>query len=236
MYFGRSHFSFSVDPSLQYKVVSLIWARYYAGQKVPGIDNVDDVFCSWVDKNGDVPTTAFQVHWPEFDGEESSRRGLDYYCNSKPPVAFYTGEDPNSIVYWTPTRDLVSGNTSTAMTPAVARPEKNEQKVTGRQTRHRARGFEGDTRVIKSHYPKHLATELCDHSKKAAGPSFVSYEQEQFCYMPTKTLYPFCETVDNGACWSDGENKIVAQGAEPASIGDNLPDLSHISKVIVWGG
>ena len=37
--------------------------RYYAAQKVPGIKNEDEVFCAWVDKNGDVETTGFQVHW-----------------------------------------------------------------------------------------------------------------------------------------------------------------------------
>ncbi|GAB1319680.1 hypothetical protein MFIFM68171_09890 [Madurella fahalii] len=44
--------------------------RYYAGTSVLGLDeNEETVYCAWVDRNGDMETTGFQVHWPEFDGQ-----------------------------------------------------------------------------------------------------------------------------------------------------------------------
>lgn len=95
------------------------------------------------------------------------------------------------------------------------------------------RRFEKDPTIVKSYFPKHAATELCDRSLKAAGQSFVSFAERKFCFMPTKTLYDFCEDVEEGACWDEKVNGVVAKNVDISRV--VIPDLGHISKVVVWG-
>ncbi|KAM0330575.1 hypothetical protein ACHAQA_003523 [Verticillium albo-atrum] len=206
---------------------------YYAGTQVPGIPYEDDVFCAWVDADGDIPTTGFQVHWPEFDGDNAPTRDLNYYCRERPPVEFRTENDPNDIWYWTQRRNAFSNDPSTATSPAGPSPEEKKREATEKQGRRLAKRFEKDPRIVKSYSPKHKATELCDPSQHTAGQSFVSYVEEKFCYMPMKTVYPFCETSDQGPCWSDEQNEVVFQGDDAGRVG--LPDLSHITETIIWG-
>ncbi|KAK6212160.1 hypothetical protein QIS74_10114 [Colletotrichum tabaci] len=207
---------------------------YYAGTQVPGINYQDDVFCAWVDKDGDIPTTGFQVHWPEFDGDNSPTQSLDYYCREKPPVWFHTESDPGSIWHWTRKRDLFSRNPSIKMSPAEGpQAEKRRQETRQAQGERLAKHFEKDPRIVKSYWAKHSATELCNPEMHAAGQSFVSYEEKKFCHMPTKTIYSFCEATENGACWSDADNRVVVRDSRTARL--PVPDLSHISETIVWG-
>lgn len=220
----------------------LTWCRYYAGQAVPGLDTVDDVKCAWLDADGDLPTTAFQVHWPEFDGDSASQQNLDYYCREKPPVEYYTSDDPSTVWVWSQTArifDTEDGNSSLTATKISVPSEESADKIASGKKRI-ARRFENDPRIIKSYYAKHKASELCDQTKNAAGQSFVSYAERLFCYMPSKTLYPFCDDSEDGPCWSDEENRVIAQGAtvDTLSVGtedSSIPDLSHISEVTVWG-
>ncbi|KAI9373763.1 hypothetical protein BJX61DRAFT_541431 [Aspergillus egyptiacus] len=210
---------------------------YYAGQAVPGIENVDDVKCAWLDKDGNQPTTAFQVHWPEFDGDKAPIESLDYYCGERPPVEFYTSDDPNTIWRWTQSRrrdnSQLLDNSTAIEVPEAPERESKTHPASARRKQRLGNRFENDPRVIKSHYPKHKATELCDPTKNAAGQSFVSYAEKKFCYMPSKTIYPFCETVEDGPCWSDEDNRVIVQGNNKLS--EPVPDLSHISNPIVWG-
>lgn len=211
-------------------------ARYYAGQVVPGIKEKDEVYCAWIDKNGDVPTTGFQVHWPEFDKNVSPKNNLGYYCNSRPPVNFVTDYEPRGIYYWEPNEDRLAISGVSDTTPAVRKTNATEPGPSKSQGRRRSNPPMGDTRIVKSHFPVHRATELCDPTLKAAGPSFVSYAEKQFCYMTTKDLFPFCDTIDSGTCWSDEANKVVVQNGEESIVADfSLPDLSHVKDIVVWG-
>ncbi|KXX80765.1 hypothetical protein MMYC01_203935 [Madurella mycetomatis] len=209
---------------------------YYAGTSVPGLDeNVETVYCAWVDRDGDIETTGFQVHWPEFDGEQSEEQSMSYYCDNRPPVDFREEEDPSTIWRWNRKRSLLSG------APSLGRSLSQAQEAPpGERKRSRKRRtgcglpnrFERDRRLIKSYRAHHRASELCDPNGNAVGQSFVSYVERMFCHMPTKTLYPFCEDVTDGACWSDAENRITAKG-DRISV-ENLPDMSHINRTIVW--
>jgi len=195
---------------------------YYAGTSVPGINEADEtVYCAWLDSNGDVETTGFQVHWPEFE-EGAGMKDIGYYCDNNPPVNFRTENDPSDIKYWTMKRDLFSSSPSVGRSEGAA-PKANKKRLSA--------VFENDPRVFKSHRAHHPASKLCDPNGGAAGQSFVSYAEKKFCHMPTKTLYGFCEDVDSGACWDDAANAVIAKG-------DNLriqvPDMSHISKTVVW--
>lgn len=121
----------------------------------------------------------------------------------------------------------------------AGRRTRRHGSLNGRQDNNSTRmeKFAQDPRLIKSHFANHAATELCDHSLKAAGQSFVSYAEKKFCYMPTKTLYDFCEDVESGACWSDETNKVITKngGNDVLSNVLSVPDLSHINNVIEWG-
>lgn len=207
---------------------------YYASQIVPGIKYPDEVYCAWVDKNGDVPTTGFQVHWPEFDHSKSDPKDLDYYCNNDPPVYFHQDHDPSSIKYWVlGRRDMFSRSPSEGVSPvATIRDDRNVRSRADADKR-AADKFRDDPRLIKSYYENHTASRLCDKSLKAAGQSFVSYTESKFCFMPTKTLYDFCENVEDGPCWDDAANNVTVKGSAESRL--SLPDLSHITKTIVWG-
>jgi hypothetical protein len=200
---------------------------------VPGIDYEDDVFCAWVDRNGDIPTTGFQVHWPEFDRDRADMRDLNYYCREDPPVFFHESYEPSHVNYWQYAKRH-SPNPRDAKAPAIFNA-RSIQQSSAEKGRRAANAFANDPRIIKSYYPKHTASELCDRSKKAAGQSFVSYAEEKFCYMPTKTLYPFCTSIDDGACWDDAENIVITKGQVNAESRPFVPDLSHINETIVWG-
>ncbi|KAH7368205.1 hypothetical protein B0T11DRAFT_326405 [Plectosphaerella cucumerina] len=206
---------------------------YYAGQQVPGINYADDVFCAWVDRDGDIPTTGFQVHWPEFDGDNSPVRDLNYYCGQNPPVYYHTETDPSTVHYWVQRRNLFSQDASTAVSSPADAPEKKRRAATETQGAHLVKRFEKDIRIIKSRFGKHTATQLCDPNAHSAGPSFVSYVEEKFCHMPTKTVYDFCGAVEDGACWDDDDNKVVVKG-DGLRVGDDVPNLDHITKIVVW--
>ncbi|KAK3299856.1 uncharacterized protein B0H64DRAFT_447811 [Chaetomium fimeti] len=199
-------------------------AWYYAGTTVPGLnDNEHTVYCAWVDGNGDVETTGFQVHWPEFDGSQSDARDISYYCDNQSPVSFRTEPDPSTIWTWQRKRNIIT-NTASAGPGREATRKRQAQRL--------GSTFENDPRIIKSRRAQHSASELCDPNGKAAGQSFVSYAERMFCHMPTKTLYPFCEDVAEGACWSDADNAVTAKGSSAFRM--RLPDMSHINKTIVW--
>ena len=230
-------------------------SRYYAGTSVPGIDyNKETVYCAWVDKDGDMETTGFQVHWPEFDGRDSSTvQDTPYYCESRPPIYFRTDYDPSTVYYWPPNSRLTNNTTEwsesapapapapSPSTPACKTPTSTHGGGGGdkgrvhavrqkRQSTRLGKKFDNDPRVIKSFRPNHSAAELCDPDGKAVGQSFVSYAEKMFCYMPTKTLFPFCDVVQEGACWDDATNRVVPKGRTVQEV----PDLRHITKPIVW--
>lgn len=198
---------------------------YYSDIYVPTEDGPDEtVFCAWVDKNGDVDTTGIQVHWPEYS-KDSGTKGLDYYCNNDPVLRFTEDPDPSDVIFWTRKRDLFSQQPSTSS----ARSE--ERRAVDKQHARLARRFEKDTRLVKSKEAKHTASGLCG-AGRSVGPSFVSLEERKFCYMPTKTVYPFCEDVEGGACWSEEEDKVIAKGSTGRVAA--VPEMKF-DKVLSWG-
>ena len=201
--------------------------RFYSGQKVPGISSEDDVFCAWIDRKGDIPTTGFSVHWPELDCDNSPDRSLNYYCNNNPSVEFRNHPGPNTIAYWLQKCNS-KANTSSPGNVSEAFPLES-----GLRSEKIMRRFEKDPMVVNSYFPKHAATELCNRSLKPAGQSFVSFAERKFCFMPTKTWYDFCEDVEEDTCWDEKVNGVVAKNVDVSKM--VIPDLSHISKVVVWG-
>lgn len=152
---------------------------------------------------------------------------MDYYCRERPPVEFYTDSEHSSVWTWSQVRALQSENPAAVVSEGMSY---SERKRTGHERL--SKRFEKDPRIIKSRSNKHQATELCNPELHAAGQSFVSYAEEKFCYMPTKTTYDFCANVEDGACWDDEENKVVVKGNTNGRVA--VPDLSHIDQIIEW--
>ncbi|KAF6815474.1 hypothetical protein CPLU01_14123 [Colletotrichum plurivorum] len=198
---------------------------YYAGIPLPGIDYADDAYCAWFDSS--TVTSAEDVK-------------LDYFCKNLPPVNFRTEEDPNRLQFWSKARYVFSSDPS-VKTSTVPPSPAQKKRVANRRTQSLSKRMAQDTRIIKSHFQKHSAAQLCE-SPRSIGQPFVSYSERKFCFMPTKTLYPFCEDVEGGACWSDEENKVIGKSGEDGDDGsiihgngEDIPDLGHITNTIIWG-
>lgn len=178
--------------------------------------------CSWIDKNGDQPSTGFQIHWPEFDGDTASRN-TGYYCNSRPTLHWYTEPDPTAVSFFTRKRDMF------ARAPSCSVSESPEKDQSGSAIAKRKTGSSEQFghQLVKSLLPGQTASELCD-SRSSAGPSFVSYEERSFCFMLTKTLFPFCEDVNFGLCWSDELNLVT-----PKLIDSLVPSMNFTS-IGIW--
>lgn len=50
--------------------------------------------------------------------------------------------------------------------------------------------------------------------------------------MPTKTVYPFCDDIEGGACWSEEEDKVIAKGSTGRVAA--VPEMKF-DKVLSWG-
>ncbi|GKT49097.1 uncharacterized protein ColSpa_09278 [Colletotrichum spaethianum] len=204
---------------------------YYSDIYVPRENGADEtVFCAWVDKNGDVGTTGIQLHWPEY-ASENGANDLGYYCNNDPPLRFTTESDPSDVIFWTRRRDLFSSEPSVSAAAAPS-PADKQRRVVDQQHERLAQRFSNDSRLVKSKLPAHTASGLCSGGK-SVGPSFVSYDERMFCYMPTKTVYPFCDDIDGGACWSEEENKVIDKG----NAGARIPEVPamEFNNVLLWG-
>ncbi|CZT23849.1 uncharacterized protein RCC_09564 [Ramularia collo-cygni] len=164
--------------------------------------------CAWVDADGDMPTTGIQIHWPDFSPGTAGDVGTSFYCANNFALRFRFDEDPSTVIR--PARRSLE-------------PYENKQ-----YTRLRKR-FEKDSRLVKSSVAQHSASELCN-APTSVGPSFVSYAERAFCYMPTKTVYPFCEEDSAGACWSDDDDLVVVKG--DARI-ENVPAMTF-NQTLSW--
>lgn len=181
--------------------------------------------CSWIDKNGDQPATGFQIHWPEFD-QASGQRDTGYYCNSRPTLHWFTEPDPNTVRYFTRKRDVFAIDPSTQMSEAPKK-QPSGTAVTKRQIEDVNWSKPFAQQLVISSLPGQSASELCN-ARGSAGPSFVSYEERAFCFMLTKTLFPFCDDVDFGLCWSEDLNTVI-----PKLI-DSLAPAMNFTDIDLW--
>lgn len=82
--------------------------------------------------------------------------------------------------------------------------------------------------LVKSFFTDHSASYLCE-APGSAGPIFVSYPERHFCFMPTKTVYPFCDDVPLGLCWNDDLGLVIPK------LVDIFVPVMNFTRVTVWG-
>lgn len=147
---------------------------YYSGM-YPDSDRDYRPRCFWIDKNGDQPSTGFQVRWPSYAESEFNENGdLSDFCND---IGFgvRSEDDPSVIHYW-----------------VVDDKEKRQHALEQRKKRvapPRDPAF--DAQLVISAGSGHSATELCEHPR-SLGPDFVNPEEGVFCDMRNKTTLPVC--------------------------------------------
>ncbi|KAG5989950.1 hypothetical protein E4U43_004400 [Claviceps pusilla] len=202
---------------------------YYSDIYVQNDHGADKVACTWIDKNGDQPTTGIQVSWPAYASNFNGNGGkADFYCSQGPALFFHQDQDPWRIKTLPQKRNMFASNPSVEEKAFAPKPKDAKPKKAGYNEH-----YVHDTRLVKSHANSHKASELCE-SKTSVGPSFVSYKERKFCHMATKKLHSFCEDVKTGTCWDDVKHEIVHKdenGAVKRSVNPALP----FNKVILWG-
>lgn len=213
--------------------------RYYANQVTPGVPNAADNYCLWLDVYGRNFTTGFQIHWPEMNPPERALDDFGYYCKNQAVFNFRSEKKPHEIVLTDNAHPHKPLNTSMSVHPTISNFVNNTENGHHKRLEPEIPKVK---HVVKSHRPEHTASKLCNRTLNAAGPSFVSYTEQQFCYMPTKTLYPFCGVDKKGICWDDKINRVVANGTivKRTSANDStghgeIPDLSDIEGATIWG-
>lgn len=175
----------------------------------------------WLDNDSpDGKATAVQIHWPSFRPEGDAVNDIGFYCSNGPALRFRFEEEPTDISFF-PAKRSASADASYALLQRRAAEDQHARL----QTR-----FAADTRLVQSHNPGQTASKLCQ-DPLSAGPSFVSVVERKFCDMQSKTVYPFCADIEEGACWNEEENAVKAKGDETA--GRDLPIL-QFTDTITW--
>lgn len=202
--------------------------RYYTASKEQTKEHGSiPVRCAWMDGNGDQPTTGIQIYWPRFDGvkypAKASNPGRDF-CNDHATLLFHTDHDPNKILLHSTKRDEVSANAGLQALPRAA--------ATSLKT---GSSDQWAHKLVRSSLLDQTASYLCN-AKGSAGPSFVSYEERMFCYMPTKQLFPFCEDVKFGACWSHELNSVTPKLVDTLVPAINFTHIADWTKYVSIAG
>ncbi|KAH9895477.1 hypothetical protein F4778DRAFT_747010 [Xylariomycetidae sp. FL2044] len=182
--------------------------------------------CAWIDADGDQPTTGISIHWRDFDGKQTPNgdgKDLDYFCKNDRVIKYHTEKKPNSAVFSRAERDMFSRDPDDEHTIAAREQDKIEA--------HARRTTEKFSRsLVKSRAAEHSAQQLCQ-SSTSAGPDFGSEVEGMFCYMKTKTVYPYCTPGHTEACFDNQAHKLV--GVPGAGKREPLPEL-EFDKVTEW--
>ncbi|RMZ80970.1 hypothetical protein DV738_g2340, partial [Chaetothyriales sp. CBS 135597] len=141
----------------------------------------DEPKCFWIDKNGDQPTTGFQVYWPAFspeairDPQNTEERSPYRKCNDV-DFGVRTEPDPSTINYRVPSR-------------VMRRSPAGVSRNMGGRRGHRNKAMEsqlvvGDNDGLSARF-------LCE-SSTSLGPDLLNVKEGLFCDMGDKRLYPVC--------------------------------------------
>jgi hypothetical protein len=179
-----------------------------------------------LDSDGDQPTTGIQVHCPDYNGNTQPWQSEDpgKFCNNAPTLLFHTDPDPNTVTFYpTAKRDLTS---------VVTRPERSAETLKQRSPKSGS-SQQFAHRLVKSALEGQTASYICT-ARGAAGPSFVSYQERQFCHMPTKSLFPFCEDATDGACYDDVLELVVPKLNSAKFARDLTIPVMNFTRVATW--
>ncbi|RMD44672.1 hypothetical protein DV735_g251, partial [Chaetothyriales sp. CBS 134920] len=144
--------------------------------------------CFWIDKNGDVPTTGFQVRWPAFSSSEvdvtrpAEELRPEQKCDGV-SIGFRTEPDPSTINYWT---SRVMRRSPVGKSELMGRPSRRTQAM--------------KSQIVFADEDGLSARFLCE-SSTSVGPDLVNLEEELFCDMDDKKLYPLCGADSQSPCF-----------------------------------
>ncbi|KAH6981606.1 hypothetical protein BKA56DRAFT_656130 [Ilyonectria sp. MPI-CAGE-AT-0026] len=148
----------------------------------------DQPKCFWIDKNGDQPSTGFQVRWPAFSTSEvdpnapPEQRDPKSKCDN---VSFgvRSEEDPNYINYWT---------------------RRKRRHLTGApgqlKRQHSRRNEVMESQLIVGDVDGLSARFLCE-SATSVGPDLANTSEGLFCDMGEKKLYDLCSESVQAGCF-----------------------------------
>ena len=126
-------------------------------------------------------------------------------------MKFHTDKDPRSISRWTRKRNVFSATPSVAEATTPADADIPARRQAANEAKAKRQSAAAAQSLVKSAHPGQTAKALCE-APTSAGPSFASQDDRQFCYMVTKTLYPFCADVESGVCIDDKTDELRTLG------------------------
>ncbi|MCJ1428258.1 hypothetical protein MMC29_006167, partial [Sticta canariensis] len=121
------------------------------------------------------PDGVLPIYWPPLNISPANQTDADPQAMSSNQGI--PGGDPGMV---TPQRRAVEPATTNASYSATRAPRKTNKP-----------GSRFDGHLIVSHHAQHSAIELCE-SDYSVGADFASIEEEQYCDMYTKDIWPIC--------------------------------------------
>ncbi|KAM7196786.1 hypothetical protein V8F33_005905 [Rhypophila sp. PSN 637] len=162
--------------------------------------------CAWIDRNGDVATTGFQMRIHEF-ADDDGNRGKDATTAPKRGI-----EGPDELL------------SAVAVGPVKPGNEKRKRLIG-------TRPYFNETRLVRSSHPEHSAVRLCE-SQSSLGPDLVSLHEGKYCDMSTREVLPLCGPGVTGDCFDDSvKTPRVRDGAIIER--DAVVDKEY-SEVLEW--
>ncbi|KAK1834384.1 hypothetical protein QBC39DRAFT_301213 [Podospora conica] len=195
-------------------------------------------FCMWIDANGDMPHTGFQIHWPDFAPtvppslrapEDTTGTPLtpDDLCNSGPPFELRTDSDPKDVLIALP-RNQRSKRRQQAGQRVELPAEARIRRRAANSTASGERGAPWYRQQLVVDYSLERSARMLCESKSSQGPDFASYSERLFCRMSDKTLWKFCGGKRTADCYSPESQRLVVSGALGALSSEKY------AKVVTW--
>ncbi|KAM0424810.1 hypothetical protein ACHAPT_009866 [Fusarium lateritium] len=214
---GGQHYAVNGDMGYECGATWYYSGMYYNSNEDPfKMDPKKQPKCFWIDKDGDHPTTGFQVRWPAFSKGEIDLDGPDEKRDPKKwcdniSFGLRTESDPRGIKYWT-------NNKKRSPVP--------ERK----RHRHYRRNKAMESQLIVSDVEGFSAQFLCE-SSTSVGPDLVNLKEGLFCDMGDKQLYPLCSAQLRDDCF-DFDSKTLRPKALRLASNETVSNANfHISKV-----
>lgn len=181
--------------------------------------------CMWVDKDGDQPTTGFQVHFPDFYRENADEPPDDSIrediCTDRVKFQVFTEWDPRTVTY-----RIINGEKRSVETGQSTAPPKNESsnQVQALAKTSKAMHF---NRLIVNNGIDQSAFQLCE-SKSSVGPDYINVDEGLFCRMSDKSLWHICSLYVETKCFDleTFQLNIPGVAARMCRIGYQTTDLS----------
>ncbi|KAH7312609.1 hypothetical protein B0I35DRAFT_437399 [Stachybotrys elegans] len=191
--------------------------------------------CMWVDKDGNQPTTGFQVHFPEFVEQTDRTSFTDeekedivrYTCSNGVPFRTFQEPDPRTVTYrvLNPLLKRDEQAVTVAQSTAPAKRKTWTPRGTSFSTRQETSPIKTMqfNQLVVDDSPDNSAFRLCN-SASSLGPDFVSIPEGMFCRMSDKSLWPLCTEGLIDACFNMDVKQLIIGGVAARASYDEVMD------------